>query len=280
MTILLYILNVACSAGQSTLSKSYSSKGGNAATFNTSNAFAGVLMFLLFGLLSGMSFHVPSLLFGLGYGIFLCISMYTGFRALAMGPMALTSIIASFSLIIPFLFGITVWKEPLSLSGAVGILLILCSIVLLNFKKEQGITLKWFLFALITLLTNGICSLIQKYHQLDYPGLYRNEFMLCALLCVLLFFFAAQKVRPEQKQSVRLCRQGLLSGVINGLANYLLLYLAATEKASVLFPVTSVAKVIAVWIIGRLLFKERLNLIQTIGLAAGLLAVVLLNLQR
>ena len=34
MTVLLYFLNVACSAGQSTLSKHYASKGGNVNIFN------------------------------------------------------------------------------------------------------------------------------------------------------------------------------------------------------------------------------------------------------
>ena len=34
MTIFLYFLNVACSAGQSTLSKQYASSGGNANVYN------------------------------------------------------------------------------------------------------------------------------------------------------------------------------------------------------------------------------------------------------
>ena len=40
MTVLLYFLNVACSAGQSTLSKHYASKGGNANVFHDISVFA------------------------------------------------------------------------------------------------------------------------------------------------------------------------------------------------------------------------------------------------
>lgn len=63
-----------------------------------------------------------------------------------------------------------------------------------------------------------------------------------------------------------------------GFANYIVLYLAATQDASVLFPVVSAAKIIAVWIIGRFTFREQLKLTQTIGVLAGIAAIVLLNL--
>ena len=160
MTFVLYLLNVICSSGQVTLGKSYASKGGSAHIFNINKAIAGILVFLIMGIFKGMSMHLPTVFFGIGYGVFLGISMFTGFKALGIGPMALTSIIASFSLVIPFVFGITVWKEAMSLYGVIGIVLLLAAIILLNFKKEKGLSIKWSVFALLTMATNGICSLI------------------------------------------------------------------------------------------------------------------------
>ena len=46
-------------------------------------------------------------------------------------------------------------------------------------------------------------------------------------------------------------------------ANYIVLYLSATENASVLFPIVSLANVVAVWLVGLLFFKEKLTLLQT-----------------
>ena len=99
---LLYLLNVACSAGQSLLSKQYAKNGGDSCVFNINKTVAGIVVFIIWGLIQGFSFHLPTVFFGIGYGISLCISMHMGFRALAAGPMALTSVVASFSLLIPF----------------------------------------------------------------------------------------------------------------------------------------------------------------------------------
>lgn len=279
MTVFLYFLNVACSAGQSTLSKHYASKGGNANVFNINKVAAGFLVFLIMGLWGGLRFHMPTALLGMAYGTCLYVSNFAGFTALALGPMALTSIIAAFSLVIPFLAGITLWGEELSLPGGVGITLLLCSIVLMNFRKSgQPMSLKWLFFSFLTFFSNGISSVTQKQHQLFWPGSYRTEFMLWAMAWGLALLALTVLIRGTVKAEVRACVPGASAGLIEGFANYIVLYLAATQDASVLFPVVSAAKIIAVWIIGRFTFREQLKHTQTVGLLAGIAAIVLLNL--
>ena len=279
MTIFLYFLNVACSAGQSTLSKHYASKGGNANVFNINKVAAGFLVFLIMGLWGGLRFHVPTVLLGMAYGTCLYVSNFAGFTALALGPMALTSIIAAFSLVIPFLAGITLWGETLSLPGGIGIGLLLCSIVLMNFRKSgQPMSLKWLFFSFLTFFSNGISSVVQKQHQLLWPGGYRSEFMLWAMAWGLALLALTVLIRGTVKAEVRACVPGASAGLIEGFANYIVLYLAATQDASVLFPVVSAAKIIAVWIIGRFTFREQLKHTQTVGLLAGIAAIILLNL--
>ena len=279
MTVFLYFLNVACSAGQSTLSKHYASKGGNANVFNINKVAAGFLVFLIMGLWGGLRFHMPTALLGMAYGTCLYVSNFAGFTALALGPMALTSIIAAFSLVIPFLAGITLWGEELSLPGGVGITLLLCSIVLMNFRKSgQPMSLKWLFFSFLTFFSNGISSVIQKQHQLFWPGSYRTEFMLWAMGWGLALLALTVLIRGTVKAEVRACVPGASAGLIEGFANYIVLYLAATQDASVLFPVVSAAKIIAVWIIGRFTFREQLKHTQTVGLLAGIAAIILLNL--
>ena len=279
MTVFLYFLNVACSAGQATLSKHYASKGGNANVFNINKVAAGFLVFLIMGLWGGLRFHVPTVLLGMAYGTCLYVSNFAGFTALALGPMALTSIIAAFSLVIPFLAGITLWGETLSLPGGIGIGLLLCSIVLMNFRKSgQPMSLKWLFFSFLTFFSNGISSVIQKQHQLFWPGSYRTEFMLWAMAWGLVLLALTVLIRGTVKAEVRACVPGASAGLIEGFANYIVLYLAATQDASVLFPVVSAAKIIAVWIIGRFTFREQLKHTQTVGLLSGIAAIILLNL--
>ena len=278
MIPILYLLNVVCSAGQSALGKQYAKRGGESLPFNINKAVIGSILFLALGWINGFSRHVQTMLFGIGYGISLCISMHTGFKALSIGPMALTSIIASFSLIIPFLFGIILWNESLTLLKFIGIILLLFSIILINIKKETGFSAKWLLYALATLLTNGICSVIQKMHQINFPTLYRTEFMFWALLCVSIILLVTHNTKKNRKEHFEFSLLGIASGVANCCANYIVLYLSATENASVLFPIIAVANIITVWAIGLLFFKERLKILQTIGLIIGVVSAVLLKI--
>ena len=280
MTVLLYLFNIAGSAGQSTLSKYYASKGGCVHTYNLNKAAAGLVVFLLVGLWNGISFHLPTVLMGAGYGICLGIGGFAGFTALSIGPMALTSMIASFSLVIPFAVGVTVWGETLSVWGILGIILLVCSIVLLNFKKiDDRLSLKWTFFTFLTFFVTGVASVFQKQHQMNYPGLYRTEFMIASMLCMLVLQLIVVLVKGTVRTEIRFCVPGSLGGFLEGAATYIVLYLAASQNASVLFPVVSVAKIIAVWCIGRMAFKEQLKLWQTVGLVAGIAAIALLNLK-
>lgn len=274
----LYSLNVLCSAGQSALGKQYARRGGESLPFNINKAVIGTILFLVLGLMSGFSWHLETMLFGLFYGISLCISMHTGFKALSIGPMALTSIIASFSLIIPFLFGIILWNETLTLLKFSGIILLLLSIFLINAKKESGFSAKWLFYALVTLLSNGFCSVIQKMHQIKFPTLYRTEFMFWALLCVSIILTITYNTKRNGKVKFEFSLLGIASGIANCCANFIVLFLSATENASVLFPIIAVANIITVWVIGILFFKERLKVLQAIGLVMGVVSVVLLKI--
>lgn len=278
MNFFLYFLNVTCSAGQSALGKQYSRLGGASLPFNVNRAAIGTVLFLVLALINGFSLHIPTAVFGLCYGISLSISMHTGFKALSIGPMSLTSIIASFSLIIPFLFGIAFWDEEYTWLKTVGILLLLASILLINVKREKGVSVKWFLYAMATLITNGICSIIQKMHQMEFPSLYQDEFMFWALFCVLGVLLANYAFKEHKTQKLKFSFLGILSGTANCIANYVVLYLSATEDASVLFPVVSILKIIAVWAIGMVFFKEKLKPLQVIGLISGVASVVLLKI--
>ena len=280
MTVLLYLFNIAGSAGQSTLSKYYASKGGCVHTYNLNKAAAGLVVFLLVGLWNGISFHLPTVLMGAGYGICLGIGGFAGFTALSIGPMALTSMIASFSLVIPFVVGVTVWGETLSVFGILGIIFLISSIAMLNFKKsDDRLSLKWTFFIFLTFFVTGISSVIQKQHQMIYPGSFRTEFTIAAMLSMLILQIVIVLVKGSAKSDIRFCVPGSAGGFLESVSNYIVLYLAATQNASVLFPVVSVGKIIAVRCIGRMAFKERMKPWQIIGLATGLAAIALLNLK-
>lgn len=274
---LLYASNVLCSSGQSALGKLYGKRNGNSVNFNLSKSLAAVVLFIVFSIFSGFSFHQPTIIFGFFYGLSLLVSMYCGFAALACGPMAITSVIASFSLIIPYIFGIAVFGEPAKITGICGIVLIAAALMLMNFRKPENLSARWWILSLMTFLTNGICSVLQKYHQICFPGKYSTEFMLSAMAVVLIILSAVSLAKKDGGK-IDFTALGFASGVLNALANYLTIYLSATENASTLFPIISVANAIASWCFGRFAFGEKLRRTQLFGLALGIVSVLLMKI--
>ncbi|MBQ8345661.1 MAG: hypothetical protein IJY42_05285, partial [Clostridia bacterium] len=107
-----------------------------------------------------------------------------------------------------------------------------------------------------------------------------KEFMLFAmLLCSSVFSISAfRKITFRELKMIKGKRHGVLSGLANGIANFLTLVLAGMENASVLFPVISAGTILASLLCGRLIFREKLRANHYVALAAGIAAVVLLKL--
>ena len=285
MVISVYLFIVLASATQSSTTKLFNQSCSQSSVFNALKSCTALGMFALTAVF-GFSFHLPTVVFGLLYGVSLCISMWAGYKALCLGPMALTSMLVSFSVIIPLIWGLTVGNETLKALQYPAFALLFLAIILTNAdkikvkKNTQNNYGLWFLFVGITFVCNGLCSILQKQHQTLYPEAYSKEFMLFAmLLCSIVFsFIALRKVSLKELKTVKGKRYGILSGLANGTANFLTLVLAGLENASVLFPIISAGTILASLLCGRFLFKEKLKANHYVALAAGIAAVVLLKL--
>ena len=216
----------------------------------------------------------------------MCLSMYSGYRALCLGPMALTSMLVAFSVIIPLIYSLTFGNETLKALQCMAFVFLLADIILANYDKLKVNSEKpksyglWLLFIALTFISNGICSILQKEHQLAYPGLYSREFIMFAMLiCSLIFTLTAIiKIPLKDVKSTRGKRFGIISGVTNALANFLTLILAGMENASVLFPIISAGTILGALLCGKFVFKEKLKPNHYLALAAGIIAVVFLKL--
>ena len=285
MVILIYLLIVVLSVFQSAATKAFGRQSANSVVFNAIKASSALV---LFGLMAAVNFnfHLPTVLMGALYGGLLSLSMYAGYRALCLGPMAITSMLASFSIVIPLCWGLTVGNESLKPIQTVAIVMLFLTIAVINADKMKNSSGKetsyglWFLFIFTTFAVNGINSILQKQHQTLYPGQYSREFMFFAMLVSSAVFMTVMLVKLPMAEIKATTgkRFGLISGVGNGLANFFTLVLAGMENASVLFPIISAGTVIGVLLFGRFVFKEKLKPNHYIALVLGVTAVVLLKL--
>lgn len=268
-------LSAVCSVSQSAFTKL--SKDNNVITFNVVKVGAGLVLFLV-PIINGFVCHLPTFVYGSLYGLSLLFSMTFGYLALMKGPMSLTSLICSYSVVIPCVFGMLLWNETLSVLQSIGLLILFISIFLLR-KKDNKIEFKknWALCVVITFITNGICSVIQKSHQLSFPGLFRNEFMLCAYL-IIFFVFVVLQILKKESINKRNIKYPSLAGAMMGISNYLTLILSSYMNATVVFPIITGLTMVLNYAVSRFLFKEKLSGVQIVGLIFGIAALVLLKL--
>ena len=288
MEIAIYIAIVLASVIQSASTKAFNKTGGSPLICNSLKTLSAFLLFLIISS-PNFTFHAPTVLYGLAYGLSLCLSMYAGYRALCLGPMALTSMLVSFSLIVPLCWGILVRDEPIGVWKCVGLILLFVALLLVNAhnlkigrqtEKNQSGQGLWFLFVALTFACNGVCSILQKEHQTAYPSMYNREFMLFAMLLCSLIFTTVTLIRVPVSTYKTVARKelGVLSGITNSLANFLTLILAGMENASVLFPIISAGTILAALLCGRFVFKEKLRENQYAALLLGVTAIVFLKL--
>lgn len=307
-TIFLYLAAILCSCSQSVLTKRNASGNGNAAAFNFLKS-AGFLLILLVIFAFDCTANVETLAYGAIYGCFLALSSFCGYYALREGPMSLTSMLVTFSLILPCAYGVIVLHERPSIPQYVGLALFFVSLFLIRSPSLQGekndgptrkLSKKWVFFTTTTLLSNGCFAIVQKLHQTRYPGLYAAEFTVCAatvnLLVFGLLFLVAYRRRKKAallpaetpKQNDRPAAVGKLfsaslitgaiAGSFGGAFNFCQVRLAATENAAILYPVLSAGIMLAVFLAGRFLLKERMTKLQMLGFAVGVCSVVLLKI--
>ncbi len=246
-------------------------------------SFAAVMLILC---VSGfrLAWHVGTVLFAAAFGICFATTILTNVLAILYGSLSITSLITSYSLIVPTLFGIFFLKEPVSSYLVVGIVLLMISLLLINLKKGEGkgsVNLKWFVCVTIAFFSNAGCTLVQKYHQVLYPGAFRFEFMAFAMCVVLVIAAVGLRVTRTNVPSASI-RTGVFfaapAGIMNAEVNLLVMVLASVP-ASFVFPVISAGGIVVTSVLALTVYRDKLSKWQVAGLVVGILSVVFLNLK-
>lgn len=283
MNIVLLFLIVASLSLDGVLNKVYNknTKNKGAFIFCAMSTAAGCLYFLLS---SGgnLSFEVSMLPYVYIFAFSYAATVISSYMAILTGPLSLSSLATSYSLIIPTLFGLFYYNEKSSIFFLVGILFMAASIFLINWAKdERKITAKWTVYAFCAFLFNGICSTTQTMQQRAFGGLYKNEFMIISLAIAVAAILCAA-LKTEKENFAECVKKGALlaitKGISNGFMNFLVMVLALRMAASLMFPLVSVGSVLLSTAIAAFFYKERLSLMQSIGLVLGLFAIVFLNI--
>ena len=172
--------------------------------------------------------------------------------------------------------------EEASVTLIIGLCLLAVSLFLINSRTGGGkITLKWVIYVLLAFVGNGVCTIVQNLQQREFPGLYKSEFMIAALVSVVVILIAPILISERREFLPSMKRGGfimVICGALNGAANLLVMLLVNRMNASVLYPVMSAGGVLLTFFVSLFIYKERLSVKQYISFAFGVGAIVLMNI--
>ena len=103
-------------------------------SFTTGSMFFVLLFFIV--TCKGFNYPKELIPYSIGMATSFCIASVTGMLAIATGSLALTSLIAQYSLILPAIYGILFLNEPTSTTFYIGLSLLLISLFLINFITD------------------------------------------------------------------------------------------------------------------------------------------------
>lgn len=285
MSYLLLTIIIISGVFQSIFQKQFNSKVENKGVFSfgAMTAFAAVVVFCLTAD-HPLNFTTQVLPYSIAFSVSHASAILFQVLALRYGPMAITLLMVQYSLLIPTFYGIIFVKEPTSVLLYIGIILLLISLCLINYQKDdKKLSLKWIVYVILAFIGNGMCSTVQNMQVQKFNGTLKSEFMITALLTsvIVLSILSLINERKELKFVVKkgLCL-ALFCGIFNGIVNFLVILLLGmkTIPASVMFPCISAGGMLLTFFISVLAYKEKMSKMQIAGFFIGIGAVVFLNI--
>lgn len=156
-----FLLVALCNSTASVSTKFNTRIGGKVALFNFVRALVPLAVFVLAAVVTCEELTPLTVLYGVIYGVAMTAATRTGYTALALGPMGITSAIAQCSLVPVTVWCVLVDGEPFTILKAVGICLAVAALVVMNAEKpdrDYPHKKKWLIFSFLTLLFNAVCS--------------------------------------------------------------------------------------------------------------------------
>ncbi|MBQ4527453.1 MAG: EamA family transporter [Clostridia bacterium] len=231
---------------------------------------------VFFGLMmikEGMSLYTLTL--GLVFGVVTALSNFYKVLSLSKGPMHITLLVTTSSMIIPTLSGVF-FGETFSMTKLCFVFVLIFFVYLsLDRTSDKSINKSWLICCMIAFVMQGTIGVLQKIHQTSDCKNELNFFLFVSFCCSAIF----NRIRIKGKFSdIKLGKKTMLlalfCGVCTYLNNFLNLKLSGLIPSQVFFPLVNGSTIVLCSLASVIIFKEKLTKIQVIGLCGGILSLV------
>ena len=216
-------------------------------------------------------------------------NLFFGLEALKSGAMVLSSMAGSAGLLLPCVFGIFMFDEPMSLMQLFGILLLIFSGWLLigySKKLKGSFTPRTMLLLIGSMLSNGFTMVAQKMFSKYLPDVSVSVFSFLAFGLVgvgMSVGLVPQLTKKEKREEIRELPKALwfygagLSTILL-IINQLATIAAKVIPSAIMFPINDGGATIITALTGAVVFKEKLTARSVAGLVLGIAALIVINL--
>ncbi len=223
----------------------------------------------------GQNLSLFTIILGAVYGIATAVSAQCSMRALSIGPMHITLLITTSSMIIPTMSGVF-FGEEFSLVKLIFVIVLIGFIYLsLGKTKEKSINTKWLIFVFISFICTGLVGVLQKIHQTSE---FKNELSGFLLISFILSFIYSLVSSKKGYRTLNFKPKHWIFAVICGVCIYLNnvinLELSGILPAQVFFPLINGTTIVLNSLVSVFVFKEKINTTQAIGLIGGILTLI------
>ena len=250
---------------------------------NLVKKFQLLSFFVCFLICAGLAFlespSIYSFLLGILFGTMTFVSTHFLILAMAEGPMHITILIATASMLIPTLSGVLFFGEPFSVYKFIAIMVLIVFLYCASSGKSEGtFNWKWMLYCGINFLTGGTIGIIQKVHQ---SSAHREEFYFFLASAFLVsafipFILSIKQKRRGEKEKISL--KLLCIAAISGLCVFgqyaINTKLSGVLPSQLFFPVINGTNVVFGSVVAVVIFKEKMTKKQIVGMVGGMLALI------
>ncbi len=218
-------------------------------------------------------------------GVLFIIMFYVIGLSTKSAGITLTSISTKMSVVFPILFSIFYYSETINVFKITGILLAILSIFLSSLKGENShLKTGKLLFPMLLFFGMGIVDSLVKFNQEEYlqnKGINESSticFAVASIIGIIVYFYT------NKKDSFKIRWNTLIVGIILGMANFGSLYFlisALNSKftdSSIIFAINNTIIIVFTALAGKFIFKEKLILINWLGILISIIAIVSLSL--
>jgi drug/metabolite transporter (DMT)-like permease len=231
----------------------------------------------------------PWLLKAVMLGSFFIGTFYIIGKTIAIFGVAVSAVTQRMSLVAPVIIAILYYNEALSWTKGIGVLLALVAVVLTNIKSkkkeieiEQKSKLMW-LLPVVLFTASAIVEVVLQYVQRSYFDSNNGNqlpftiflFGTAAVIGAVVYTFNV--IRTKKTMTYQSVLGGIALGIPNLGSIYFLLKVLGEMQGSVVFPINNVAVLVLVGIIAYFAFKEKLTLINIVGIVTAILSIVLIG---